>query len=251
MDELTIRQYTQSEFVHLVDLWHACFPSDTEAYAMRFMSHLPHNTVALVGEVKQQAVTMLLLLPAYAKFRKENYPVRYLYAGCTHPMARGRGYYRQLMVAAEQNVRILGETAIYLHPASDALVKTYQRLGYKQGIAGITEAKPLTGWMRCADIGQYTEARKAVIAKIAQQTVVWDIQSSVVDFFLQDAIVNGGQLCYDALSVAVRDNSRWFDVFSTHMKHTENAYCLWLPTDDSALSQRMFDYGGFTGMVGD
>ncbi len=252
MADLHIRSYSPCEYTRLASLWHACFPTDSVDYATAFLSRVPSETVALVGESDGEAVTMLLLLPASAQFRDETYTVRYLYAGCTHPAARGRGYYRRLMAVAEQLVRERGEAAIYLHPADAALTETYRRLGYLDGICRGVSTDGVRRLVPCADIDSYKAARIAAIESAKQRCVVWDMAPLVLEIFLQDAVADGAALWRGESTVVIQDGERMYDGISPSTARDDTTFCLWLPTGNiTELFQYMQKYGGLTGMVGD
>jgi hypothetical protein len=126
----------------LKQLWMRCFPEDDEAYIEAFFSLTELSQQCCCGCLGEQPVTMLFLLPATAKSTKAEWPVRYLYAGCTYPAHRKHGYYGKLMRYAAQKAAEQGSEAIYLHPASDSLFCYYENLGYRPGIQGINRTPP-------------------------------------------------------------------------------------------------------------
>ncbi len=249
MTELHIATYTPTQASCLINLWHACFPTDSPSYIARFMQVLPSDTIFVVGEIDNQPLTMACLIPAQASFGNEQYAVRYLYAGCTHPQVRGKGYYRQLMNAACQLTQQAGEHAIYLHPANDKLEYSYRRMGYLPGIVGGGAGKQLR---QPANDVLYQTARHTIIRQLRHTTVVWDIAPNVANFFLRDAIENRAEMVCSDTEVSLWHKKTCIESFSLdHTNNNNTAYCLWIPTSISTLHDIMLQHGGCTGLVGD
>ena len=131
---LQIKTVLNSDVQRLIDLWLSCFTDDEADYPREFLQFVDLSTDACVGFVNGKPVTMLFLLPATARSGKITQCVRYLYAGCTHPDYRRRGYYEELLAYAVAKVKEWGEEAIYLYPAEKSLFAYYERLGYRAGI---------------------------------------------------------------------------------------------------------------------
>ncbi len=250
MSELTIRHMELTQSQPLISLWMAAFPTDSKEYIIRFLGNLPPDTIILAGEYEGNAATMLFLLPATASFRGKTFSVRYLYAGCTHPQYRGRGFYRELMSAASKTVQAMGEDAIYLHPADEALTQTYQRLGYRKGIVGGAEARnkqlPV---IDSAD--EYALKRANRVKELSQQTVFWDVSQDVMRFFLRDAIARGAIMRGDEASLELAHKQSTIEYLESDCAHGNEEYCLWLPIGDTPLLPLMEKFKGAGGMVGD
>ncbi len=246
MDNLHIAVYTSSTADALIDLWCACFQTDSPEYVHRFMRALPSDTLIVVGEVATVPVTMACLLPATATVRDKRYVVRYLYAGCTHPSSRGNGYYRQVMDAAYTLVRDKGESAIYLHPANSKLTHSYYRMGYLPGIVSGT-----VGQLRHVnDLSSYCDARKVLLRRLSQEIVTWELSPTMVSFFLADAVSNGAKMSCTDTAVCLYTADGCVDALSAALDNNTE-YCLWIPTDASDLQNEMLQHGGVTGVVGD
>ncbi len=143
---LQIKAASNKDIHALIDLWMCCFTEDEEDYPRDFLGLVDLPTQACVGFSDGKPVTMLFLLPATARCGKECRRVRYLYAGCTHPDYRRRGYYEELMAHALLRVNQWGEEAIYLYPAKRSLVTYYERLGYRGGITCALFAEDVLWW---------------------------------------------------------------------------------------------------------
>ncbi len=251
MSDLIIRVIEKNHAEQLTLLWQSAFPSDPPDYIVSFFAHLPTNSVTLAGECDGKLVTMLFLLPAEARFRKNAYPVRYLYAGCTHPRYRGRGYYRELMAAAAQIVSAMGEHAIYLHPADDMLTATYQRLGYRVGIFGGERSQPDETMPACQAVDEYMRKRDKLIDRISQDAVFWNTAKDTTRFFVSDAVSRGARMSADVGSVELTISGAVIESVNGDCSCKGEDYCLWLPIGDTPLTALMTKYDGVTGLVGD
>lgn len=251
MSDLTIRCIEDNRAERLTELWRAAFPSDPVDYIDGFFAHLSQDTVTMVGEIDEKAVTMLFLLPAEARFRGKSYPVRYLYAGCTHPQYRGRGYYRELMSAAAQTVAAMGENAIYLHPADEKLTATYQRLGYRAGIFGGDHFRAENKPSVYQTVNEYMMRRSKIIERLSENTVIWSANEDVTRFFVADAVARGATMLGDneRAALVLKDNA--IESLSADGSRRDNMYCLWLPIGDTPISALMEKFEAFTGLVGD
>lgn len=246
MCEFTIHQIRKSQFDTLIPLWTSCFPGDSNDYVADLLSSLPSESIALIGKEGETAVTMLMLLPAHVTFCNTTLPVRYLYAGCTHPNQRGKGYYRQLMRAAESEVREMGEYAIYLHPADETLVDTYCRMGYQAGIYGGKST------MHNQQISaEYKQKRYELLKKLSENTVVWDLNETIIDYFIGDAQKNGAVTKITDTTVTLTVENTVIEHIATHITSENNTYCLWIPTQKSPLTKWMTSHNGYTGLVGE
>lgn len=250
MSELTIRRIENKHTQQLIELWCAAFPSDPLDYIDGFLAHLPQDAVTLVGEYGGDVVTMLFLLPAEARFRGKRYPVRYLYAGCTHPQHRGHGYYRELMSYAAQTIAAMGESAIYLHPADEKLTDTYKRLGYRSRVFG-SRAEIDQSTTACTSVNAYIQQRNEVIDRISQDVVFWSVADDTARFFVADTSARGAKMTHSDNGVALSLENTTIESIHTDSQRENADYCLWLPLGDTSLSALMKEFDGITGLVGD
>ena len=251
MGDLLICRAMAEDKDQLANLWKACFTDDSPEYVRKFISSLPRNTVTLIGKVDGVAVTMLFLLPAMAEFCDNHFPVRYLYAGCTHPLYRGKGYYRRLMDAAEKTVREIGEYAIYLHPADESLDDAYRRMGYRDGIVSDRHLVVDTLQTKSTNESEYMHKRCKLLSSLAREKVIWDVNIRTIELFVCDAVDGGAviSVCDDDVSLLLGDKC----IEKISLKNTQNRdnICLWLPVKTSLLNDLMKKHGGYTGMIGD
>ena len=131
--ELTFRQGTADDIPALKSLWKQCFPDDTDSFIDAFFGVVP-VTRCLVA-CKGEPLSVLFLLTATVAYKDTTIPVRYLYAGCTHPEHRRQGIYEKLISYAGMYAASAGAAAIYLHPADDSLREYYKMRGYRDGIS--------------------------------------------------------------------------------------------------------------------
>ncbi len=251
MADLIIRVIEEKHAERLTPLWQSAFSGDSLDYIASFIAHLPKNSVTLAGECDGELVTMLFLLPAEARFRGESFPVRYLYAGCTHPRHRGHGYYRELMAAAAQKASAMGEHAIYLHPADDMLTATYQRLGYRVGIFGGERLQSDETMPVCQAVDDYMQKRNELIDRISQEAVFWNTAEDITRFFVADAVSRGARMSANDGCIELAINGAVIESIKSDYSHKIEDYCLWLPIGDTPLTALMTEYDGVTGLVGD
>lgn len=114
----------------LRSLWMRCF-GDGEDYVNLYFEHAfrPERVFVLRAEDGQPAA-MAIAFPVSLR-AGSLLPGAYLYAVCTAPEARGRGCFRRLTAYAEQQLAGAGCAFVCLKPASEALARTYGRMGYE------------------------------------------------------------------------------------------------------------------------
>lgn len=251
MSDLDIRRIDVNLAEQLTELWRAAFPNDPSDYIDSFFAGLPQDAVTLAGESNGEIATMLFLLPAEARFCGEIYPVRYLYAGCTHPLHRGQGYYRELLAIAAQTVAAIGENAIYLHPADEKLTATYKRLGYRPGIFGGNCVKTNEKLHTCSTVDEYMQKRDELIGRISQSAVFWNTSADITRFFVADATSRGAAMVYNDDRAELSFENTVIESIRTDSSRENGDYCLWLPIGDSPLMDLMGKFEGVTGLVGD
>ncbi len=67
----------------------------------------------------------------------------YVYALCTAPEARGRGYMRKLLDLAGEHFCAHGYDFLFLLPANEALSSTYKKLGFSIGVPAYATPAPM------------------------------------------------------------------------------------------------------------
>ena len=249
------RQAADSDIPSMTALWQMCFPEDNKAFVERFFAKFPaeYGFVACKAEL----LAMLFLLPAVVKYRNETYPVRYLYAGCTHPAHRQQGIYKQLLSFAAEQASAMGADSIYLHPATDSLVRYYEKCGYRTGI-GEWIANGGCGDAVNLSAEEYLQKRALLLPS---DIPVWQLEEDGIRFFLQEMLADGWKAVGgDAFcGLLSQDGSSGYDCHGiaygnmaagssgTVFRNT----AMWLPIGESPLSAIMENQRGYTAFLGD
>lgn len=113
----------------IFDLWRICF-GDEDEYIRFFLENRFNPERTLIKRVGVSIVSMLFLLEGKVCISGEKFSSYYIYAACTHPDFRKKGYMESLIKSAK---RFAAETAvdfISLVPASESLFSYYGRFGF-------------------------------------------------------------------------------------------------------------------------
>ncbi len=126
----------------LTRLWQACF-GDTEAEVRAFWQALFDCTPVYLRRAPDGSPAAMLCTPAeLVGDDGDAVPAAYLYAVCTAPALRGRGYCRLLLQEAEQDLAKQDVRAAVLVPAEESLFGFYARFGYRTVFTCRTETVP-------------------------------------------------------------------------------------------------------------
>ena len=168
---MELRHAERYEAQSLKVLWRTCF-QDEWAYINLFFDDLfdPRNVVVLTedGFIRSMAV----LLPTELKAEKETVPVFYLYAMCTHPDCRGKGYGRQLLDYAAEYARLHGAAALTLVPGEPSLFHYYRQAGYETAFWNRIITTPIrnlplaNGCLLPVTAQKYNEIRRAALRRL-------------------------------------------------------------------------------------
>lgn len=121
MDERTIAE--------IKNLWKECF-HDSDDYLNRFFCYNQPQESALYIEQDHHVVSSLQMLPYTLYYYGYELPVTYIYAVCTAPAYRRRGYMRQLLQACFEKAKQNGSTMAMLLPANKPLFESYRKCGF-------------------------------------------------------------------------------------------------------------------------
>ncbi len=121
MDERTITE--------IKNLWKACF-HDSDDYINRFFYYNQPQESALYIEQDGHVVSSLQMLPYTFYYYGYELPVTYIYAVCTAPAYRRRGYMRQMLQACFEKAKLNGSTMAMLLPANESLFESYRKCGF-------------------------------------------------------------------------------------------------------------------------
>ncbi|MBQ8174553.1 MAG: GNAT family N-acetyltransferase [Clostridia bacterium] len=116
--------------VAALPLWLVCFPEDGEPFVRHLLSLLDGEGLMLYAEEDGVTVCQGLLLPLTLSGRRGYY----LYAVCTHPAYRGRGYMHAFLSAARETAVTEGKDFLLLIPATTELSDSYRRHGFTQNV---------------------------------------------------------------------------------------------------------------------
>lgn len=160
----------------LTSLWMQAFEGDTEQEINLFLDTFDYVKTAFVLCEDDRVCSMLFLLPITIENGASRFSAGYIYAGATHPDARGKGYYRRLLGYVGEIAGREGMTALVLRPATDALADSYRRMGFSRELYG--NARPLTWDDTAASTAlsaqEYALQRRRRLRESGQAFVDWD-----------------------------------------------------------------------------
>lgn len=113
----------------LTDLWQRCF-GDSEDYIRLFLNTLWTDKNCLVFRENGTITSMLFLLEGALRCGVDPIRSGYIYAACTAPEYRGKGYMSALLKAADDIARQQGKEFLCLVPSEQSLFGYYARFGY-------------------------------------------------------------------------------------------------------------------------
>lgn len=113
----------------LTDLWQSCF-GDSEDYIRLFLDTLWTENNGLVLRKNGKITSMLFLLDGSLRCGGEQTRSGYIYAACTAPEHRGKGYMSALLNGADDIARRQGKEFLCLVPSEQSLFEYYARFGY-------------------------------------------------------------------------------------------------------------------------
>lgn len=251
INEIVFSTAQEYQIPLLKQLWMACFPEDRPDDIDRFYGELFSSMVCLIGTVDDRPVTMLHLLPAGAFVRGVSFPVRYLYAGCTHPAHRHHGYYVALLCYAKKHVEEIGECGIYLHPATAQLIPLYEKAGYTNAIVSAVPQMldgneiPLT--LSAEDCAK---RRQELILELDSNYVYFEPDAPVSAIFIEGMMREGVSLYSRNSHLMLVKSGKIID--STPCDGMTYGSAMWLPTLEAPLLARaMSTYGGYTALLGE
>jgi len=140
------RQLQKSEYRKIIPVWTSSF-ADTAEEILEFF-HDSNSILRVYGAVDNgNVVSMLCCIDVkMTDDQGEEYPASYVYAVCTLPSHRWKGYSRSLLEFAEANERVLGSEAMFLVPENSELFRFYSSAGYTTSFTNnIIELKAESG----------------------------------------------------------------------------------------------------------
>ncbi len=190
------RPSRREEVPQLARLWKICF-GDTDDYIAHYFSACYRPERAMVLEDGGQLRSMLLTFPnILVTGEGQEIPTCYIYAFCTAPEARSRGYGRRLLAWTEEQAARQGCQLAVMVPSEASLFDFYETLGYRTTFFHREQVYTSTGATDCAPVpcdgAAYAARREALLAghpHMAYPPEVLDYQRSLCrrtegDFFL-------------------------------------------------------------------
>lgn len=111
------------------ELWALCF-GDSHEFAREFFAINGITTLCEYSGNKLIGMASMIPLISDSALRGN-----YVYGVCVHPEYRGNGVFRKLMGRCEERAVQKGDDFICLIPATDALVRSYSKMGYSISVA--------------------------------------------------------------------------------------------------------------------
>ena len=209
-DELTmeLRHAQGHDVPSLKVLWHTCF-GDDKPYINLFFNNLFRPEDMVVLEEDGTVVSMAALLDAPIQVDGERVSARYLYAMCTHPEHRGKGYARKLLDYAAEYCRLLGAAAITLVPSEPSLFHFYRQAGYETAFwsrfhtATHSLRFMANGWLLPVTAAMYNKIRRETLKMYSKTSfrknlAFVDYSDAFIEHQLQVcAMAGGGLLRFD------------------------------------------------------
>lgn len=148
-----IRPAGPADLPALLELYRICFGDSPDFTGAVFERVFPSGD-ALIAEDSGRPAAMVLLPRLSMRCRGGPVPFGYIYALCTAPEFRGRGYMKSLSEAAHGLCAARGDAFSALVPASRELALTYERQGYRPAFYRLhRRIKPLPGGARMRRAG--------------------------------------------------------------------------------------------------
>ncbi len=165
------RRAQESDHATLIALWMQAF-GDAREDVVQFLNTFDYAQTAFVLCEDKRVCSMLFLLPTAVQDGDCRFSAGYIYAGATHPDARGKGYYRRLLDYVAQTARQAGTAALLLRPATDTLAASYRRMGFSVPLYGNAHRRTDRELRNATDAKRYGVRRRELLS--GQAFVDWD-----------------------------------------------------------------------------
>ena len=158
------------ETPRLKELWKLAFGDEDACIDLFFARHYrPQDMLVLLED--GVIMTMLYLMPLTLRGPSFSAAAHYVYALATHPDARQRGYGRQLLFFADQELGRRGDDCITVVPAQPSLHKFFATVGFCECFATRLEEGPVSpaadlppeGGLTVLSPGDYNALRRALL----------------------------------------------------------------------------------------
>ncbi len=167
---------SESDRADIKHLWHLSFEEDSEQDIDLFLNTFDVSKTAFVLCENDRVCSMLFLLPVTVEADAARYAAGYIYAGATHPSARGKGHYRHLLTFVAETAKQAGMSALVLRPATDALFDSYRRMGFTVPLSGNAHSGNGKSYAGTTTLSPraYIQHRREVLRGCGQAFVDWD-----------------------------------------------------------------------------
>ena len=183
----------------IAELWRLSF-GDGEEYVFKVMDVYLPDTLLYIEQ--NRVLSMLILMPCGFSAGGASRDARYIYAACTHPEHRDRGYMARLIEFALS----AGEYYTLAVPASEGLFDYYGRFGFKKILRGVcitaSREELLTACREFKPLKLRGELRPGELRLIRERefsggaALLWGERH--IEFTLWDCLQAGGRvLCFD------------------------------------------------------
>lgn len=127
-----IRFPLESDYENLKALWKTSFDDTKESLDSFFKNTVARDRVLAVFD-ENKPISGLYMLPSEIVKEEKSYSAYYIYAVCTHPNYRGKGFMKGLFEELFKVARGRGVDYLFLVPEEEHLFKLYEKLGFKNG----------------------------------------------------------------------------------------------------------------------
>ena len=159
-----------------IDLYLLCFTDDSHDDAEALWNMTPENRIIAIG-AEGLPCSMMVLMDGKLVLGKEEYPLYYVYAACTHPQYRKQGKMGELIQLAYNKALNEGKKGLFLNPASESLVQYYASHGFKPFSGIKTETLPSSAHgiaLRKLSVQDGIKCRNKVVENSFKRYIEWD-----------------------------------------------------------------------------
>lgn len=127
-----IRFPLESDYENLKALWQTAFDDSEECLDFFFKNTVSPERVLAVFE-NNKPVSALYMLESDIVIDKKEYSAYYIYAVCTHPRYRGKGFMKSLFEELFEVVKSRDIDYLFLVPEEEYLFEIYEKIGFETG----------------------------------------------------------------------------------------------------------------------
>lgn len=125
---ITYASNTQKD--EIISLWRTCFPDDSETFINLYFKYKYRCEQTLVYSIDGRIISCLQMLPYSMTYFGVCIKAAYLSGVATLPQYRAKGYMRQLLNFAFDEMKKNGTTISILIPQEDWLIDYYRQFGF-------------------------------------------------------------------------------------------------------------------------